>query len=123
MIIVGFLATIAIPLFLSQRVKAQDAATKADATKVGKEVATYYIDGTAVPTIGTASGRYTLTPLAGVAKDLGEASANVSVATSNVVDSTHWCVALQNSTAGTKIWKYSLRGGLDEGDCVAADIA
>ena len=45
MIIIGILAAIAIPVFLSQREKAQDTATKADVTTIGKEIATYYVDG------------------------------------------------------------------------------
>ena len=46
MIIIGILAAIAIPVFLSQRKKAQDAAAKADVSTIGKEIATYYVDGT-----------------------------------------------------------------------------
>jgi type IV pilus assembly protein PilA len=49
MIIIGILAAIAIPVFLSQRAKAQDAATKADVSTVGKELATYFVDNTAAP--------------------------------------------------------------------------
>ena len=45
-IIIGILAAIAIPVFLNQRKKAQDAAAKADVSTVGKEIATYYVDGT-----------------------------------------------------------------------------
>jgi type IV pilus assembly protein PilA len=40
MIIIGVLAAIAIPIFINQRAKAHDAATKADVTNLGKEVAT-----------------------------------------------------------------------------------
>jgi type IV pilus assembly protein PilA len=123
MIIIGILAAIAVPVFLSQRAKAQDAATKADASKLGKEIATYWVDGTALPAVADAAGRYTLTPAGGSALDVGAVSTNVSLKTSNVVDSTHWCIALQNSSAGTKIWKFSARGGLVQGDCVAADVA
>jgi prepilin-type N-terminal cleavage/methylation domain-containing protein len=123
MIIIGILAAIAIPVFLSQRAKAQDSATTADVSKIGKEIATYWIDGKIVPTIAITSGKYTLTPLAGTAQDLGTPSANVTVKTSNVVDALHWCVALENSTPNTKIWKYSARSGLGQGDCVAADVS
>ena len=40
MIIIGVLAAIAIPVFLNQRGKAHDSATKADVSNLGKEVAT-----------------------------------------------------------------------------------
>ena len=46
MIIIGILAAIAIPVFLNQRKKAVDTSTKADVSTVGKEMATYYVDGT-----------------------------------------------------------------------------
>ncbi|GMA85134.1 hypothetical protein GCM10025868_03840 [Angustibacter aerolatus] len=36
MIIIGILAAVAIPVFLSQRAKAQDTATKADVSKPGQ---------------------------------------------------------------------------------------
>ena len=62
MIIIGILAAIAIPVFLSQRKKAQDSAAKADISTIGKEIATYYVDGTghAAPVVSVAAGRYVL---------------------------------------------------------------
>src|SRR5450756_2895825 len=62
MIIIGILAAIAIPVFLAQREKARDTAAKADVSTLGKEVATYYVDGTgAAPTIALATGGTTYT--------------------------------------------------------------
>src|SRR5690625_2305236 len=43
-IIIGILAAIAIPLFLNQRKKAEDAAAKADVTTLGNEIHTYFVD-------------------------------------------------------------------------------
>ncbi len=57
MIIIGILAAIAIPIFLCQREKARDTATKADVSRLGKEVATYFVDGT-----GTLTLDYTASP-------------------------------------------------------------
>src|SRR6476469_6664632 len=48
-IIIGILAAIAIPVFLSQRKKAQDSAVKADASTLGKEIASYFVDNTTAP--------------------------------------------------------------------------
>ena len=59
MIIIGILAAIAIPVFLSQRAKAQDAAVKGDVSTVGKELATYYVDNTAVPTLTLSGSGFT----------------------------------------------------------------
>ncbi len=56
MIIIGILAAIAIPVFLNQRKKARDTAARADVSTLGKEIATYYVDGTGrprPPAIGT----------------------------------------------------------------------
>ena len=60
MIIIGILAAIAIPVFLNQRKKAVDTAAKSDVSTIGKEVATYFVDNTAVPTVTATGGRYTL---------------------------------------------------------------
>src|SRR5690242_10462324 len=56
MIIIGVLAAIAIPIFISQRAKAHDAATKADVSNLGKEVATYFVDGTGPLVVTWAGG-------------------------------------------------------------------
>ncbi len=85
MIIIGILAAIAIPVFLSQRKKAQDSATKSDVSTVGKELATYYVDGsggaTGPQSLAITGGKYILTigTTSPTTLDLGKASANVSV--------------------------------------------
>ena len=60
MIIIGILAAIAIPVFLSQRAKARDTATKADVSTLGKEIASYYVDGTLGLTVTLATGTVTI---------------------------------------------------------------
>lgn len=45
MIIIGILAAIAIPAFLSQRTKAKEASAKSDATNISKEIAAALVDG------------------------------------------------------------------------------
>src|SRR4051794_9333913 len=51
MIIIGILAAIAVPVFLSQRGKARDTSTKADVSTIGKEITTYFVDGTGTLTV------------------------------------------------------------------------
>jgi prepilin-type N-terminal cleavage/methylation domain-containing protein len=126
MIIIGILAAIAIPVFLSQRAKAQDAATKADVSTVGKELATYFVDNTTAPTsVAISSGRYVLTA-GGVANDLGKVSTNVTSPATMVFYSstaalvpTMWCVNLTNSLGSTQTWKYSAKNGLQSGACTS----
>ena len=107
MIIIGILAAIAIPIFLSQRKKAQDASAKADISKIGKEVATYYVDGTGSTAdalaITNASGRYLLnvaavgTEAAIVNLDLGKISANNVLFNQFYTDDKAWCVSVKNA--------------------------
>ena len=140
MIIIGILAAIAIPVFLNQRKKAQDSAAKADISTIGKEVATYYVDGLGSTASGslavtaTSAGRYVLNVTAAAGppvvvavanQDLGKASANNVLAAQSFIDSTHWCVSVTNAKGDKAIvgYKYSASGGLSEGVCVAADVA
>jgi len=118
-IIIGILAAIAIPLFLNQRKKAEDAAAKADVSTIGKEVATYYVDwdGVTAPTLAAANSEYTLNT-----NKIGNQSTNVKLGTvSGLADSTAWCVSVYNdkgdkakSPAGMK---YSAQNGLQVGQC------
>src|SRR5690554_6161165 len=78
MIIIGILAAIAIPVFLNQRKKAEDSAAKADVSTIGKEIATYFVDGAGPVTI--AGGNGTDWTLNGDA--IGNSSKNVKLAAS-----------------------------------------
>ena len=125
MIIIGILAAIAIPVFLNQRKKAQDSAAKADVSTLGNGLATYFVDGTTAPAISDATGRYVLTAtLPMVTQDLGKVSPNVVYlpVAGNIVDATHWCVAVRNPEGDLQTFKYSAKNGLATGACVATDI-
>ena len=64
MIIIGILAAIAIPVFLNQRTKAKVTAAKSDASVIGKEFASYYVDGLSTAKVTTNPGtpnKWTLT--------------------------------------------------------------
>ena len=122
MIIIGILAAIAIPVFMNQRKKAEDSAAKADVSTIGKEIATYYVDGSgALPTVAKNAGRW---ELGGV--DLGKASANVQLLTQQGTSSTNWCVAVYNNegdktTAAKNGVSYSAQNGMQVGvACPAA---
>jgi type IV pilus assembly protein PilA len=121
-IIIGILAAIAIPLFLNQRKKAQDAAAKADVSTIGKEVATYYVDGTGVPVISVVLGKYTLTPPVGAAVTLGNQSTSVVLGTNKINSSLDWCVAVNNPLGDKSLlanggYSYSSAAGLQNNVC------
>jgi type IV pilus assembly protein PilA len=116
MIIIGILAAIAIPVFLSQRAKGQDSAAKADVSTVGKEIASYYVDGTTVPTVAIATGQFTIngTPVGRVSNNVALASTPATTATA-----TTWCVGVNNPEGSQKTWRYSAANGLEAGACTA----
>jgi type IV pilus assembly protein PilA len=128
MIIIGILAAIAIPVFLSQRKKAQDSATKSDVSTIGKELASYYVDGAGGSegpqsvTIDATTRQITIGFTAAASNiTLGKASKGVAVDASTTAtrlsNSSAWCVALTNPGGSTTTWKYSALGGLASGAC------
>ena len=121
MIIIGILATIAIPIFLSQRAKAHDAATKADVSNLGKEIATYFVDSDGpVVLTSTIPGQITLS-------DGGSYStfARLTVgsrppavgASARLNDPQNWCVALTDPAGSAKTFRYGGLDGLEAGAC------
>jgi prepilin-type N-terminal cleavage/methylation domain-containing protein len=50
-IVMGILAAIAVPLFIFQRGKAEDASTRTDVDTIGKELSAYWTENVAAPTI------------------------------------------------------------------------
>jgi type II secretion system protein G len=127
MIIIGILAAIAIPVFLSQRAKAQDSAAKADVSTLGKEIATYFVDNTAAPTVAfnAAGTKYQVN-----GADVGNISANVKLnssytstpaaattITTTGMTSDAWCISVYNDKGSQKVYKYSAAGGLGTGQC------
>ena len=121
MIIIGILASIAIPVFLSQRAKAQDTATKADLSKLAKEVVTYFIDNTSAPTLAISGGHYQIAGNdAGVRTTgvlFGSSSSSSTTASTTGWIATAWCISLTNPAGGTKDYKYSAQNGLENGTC------
>ena len=131
MIIIGILAAIAIPVFLSQRAKARDTAVKADVSTLGKEIATYFVDNGTAPGVAITSGRYVIGTT-----DAGKASNGVGVVTTytgTAVSTTGtlsttgwtaaaWCVALHDPNGSSKTFRYSAQNGLEQGQCKSATL-
>jgi type IV pilus assembly protein PilA len=119
MIIIGILAAIAIPLLLSQRAKAIDTSTKADASRVGKEVATYFVDGTGTLTLDYTSkpGYVVIMDGATTVTSILLTSGTVGATATGLGSSTGWCVSLTNPGGNTKTYKYSALSGLQSTAC------
>lgn len=123
MIIIGILAAIAIPVFLNQRKKAVDTAAKADVSTIGKEVATWFVDNTAAPTVGASGNQYQVN-----GNNIGRQSNGMSTPTignvagagaTGTATSTDWCVALPytgGTAAAGKVF-YSAANGLSLTGC------
>ena len=118
MIIIGILAAIAIPVFLSQKNKAKDTSVKADVTVIGKDLAAYYVDGTSNLTVTGAGGAFVIKDSVPATVDSGNLSAGNSVtATSKGVGLTGaWCAAVTNAATGTT-WSYDSAAGLTKANC------
>jgi prepilin-type N-terminal cleavage/methylation domain-containing protein len=125
MIIIGILAAIAIPVFLNQRAKARDTATKADVSTLGKEVSSFYVDGTGPLTIDTTTTAGSATIKSGtvvvtaVKLSSGTALQTVSFKATTGSEANTWCVALTNpqGSSSSKDWYYSAANGLSAGSC------
>ena len=127
MIIIGILAAIAIPAFLNQKKKARETSAKSDVATISKEIAAYYVDGSAglALTGATAGGTWELKEGTTLVASGKLSSGNTTVAqdtTANKIASgDSFCIAVKNG-ADTSPWKFSAKNGLVKGDCVAADL-
>jgi type IV pilus assembly protein PilA len=122
MIVIGILAAVAVPVFLSQRAKAHDTSTKADVSNVGKEIASYFVDGT-----GPLSLDFTSRPGSVILADGASYSTTVNLTngtarpasgvSANLDDADGWCVALTDPKGAVQEYRYHAQFGLEEGTC------
>jgi type IV pilus assembly protein PilA len=121
MIIIGILAAIAIPVFLSQRAKARDTSTKADVSTAGKELATYFVEPAAVPNVTVAqaaAGANVILSDGGVAfADIKVSKGTDQTTATNLNSDTLWCIGFTNVDGKQQTYKYSAAGGLATGAC------
>lgn len=113
MIIIGILSAIAIPVFISQRGKARDAATRTDISTIGKEMATYFVDNVGLPPVAAVTGG-SMT-LGGVV--IGKASDGTAFQAQAGTDESSWCVSLNNPEGVERTYQFSAQGGLAAGAC------
>lgn len=121
MIIIGVLAAIAIPVFLSQRQKAHDTAVKADVSNLGKEVATYFVDGQGPLLLDWSTpGRVALTDgttYTTFARLTVGAVPPAAGSSSGLSNPQGWCVALTDPNGSGTVFKYTALSGLGTGAC------
>ena len=101
-IIIGILAAIAIPIFLSQQLQAKDAAAKADLANVKVSYVSYLVDN---PT-----GISTTLPA-----DFTKSSDTVSVTIKT--GGTSFCIEAVSGSAATNIFKITNAGGVVKASC------
>ncbi len=120
-IIVGVLAAVAIPVFVSQRAKAHDTSTKADVTNIGKEISTYFVEGSGTLALDfvAAPGHVVLSDGSySVTVNLTNGTASpTSNASANLGDDKAWCVSLTDPKGSIKNYRYSAAQDLEAGTC------
>ncbi len=113
LVVIGVIASVAIPVALDQRQKAADASAKTDVSTLGKEIATWYVDHDGPPpTVEVHGGDYWVDGV-----KVATASQNVSLGTVSGTGSIDWCVWVTNPEGDLKDFEYSAYGGLRSGTC------
>ena len=122
MIIIGILAAIAIPAFLSQKNKAKSTSAKSDVSTLGKEIASYFVDETAGATLTLTGQTWSF----GSPAVTGKLSAG-NTATATITSAAVWCATVRNievdtavpatGTTGSATWSYDSVNGLKRGLC------
>lgn len=115
-IIIGILTAIALPVYASQREKAQDSAATADVALLGKELVTWFVDHEEAPELVQDAARgYRLG-----GQQIALASKDVSLHDSTTITARNdWCVAVVNERGRVSATglRYSSSGGLAAGVC------
>ncbi len=129
MIIIGILAAIAIPVFLSQKQKAYETSLKSDLTSIATNVATATVDDPATISVTGAGTLVTIVSKDSSAATLGTYTVNLSSGNQltkyNAWSATDgsYCVSIQHgAAAGAPIWNVQIPAGggsqlLGSGDC------
>lgn len=114
LVAIGIAAAIAIPVFLSQRGKAEDAATKGDVATLGMDIAVWYVDnaGAPPPAITVQGGNYFLDGV-----KIAPVTANVQFGGQAGTTEGDWCVWVTNPKGSMRDFQYSAGRSLEPGSC------
>jgi prepilin-type N-terminal cleavage/methylation domain-containing protein len=119
MIIIGVLAAIAVPAFLNNRAKAQEAAVKSDIKSVAKEVVAYYVDGTGPLTVRNTDDDtgWLVVDSLNVEVATGRLSQYNSTVSGGVITSDSvYCISILPTYNNARAWQVT-PNGLVPGDC------
>jgi type IV pilus assembly protein PilA len=95
MIIIGILAAIAIPTFLSQKTKAKEAAAKADASVIAKNAASLEVDGNpATLVLAVTAPNWTLTSTVPADSTTGKISSGNTATMTYTAATGDYCVTV-----------------------------
>ncbi|WP_062313330.1 type II secretion system protein [Demequina rhizosphaerae] len=114
MVIIAVLAALALPLFLTQRQKANDTAARADLTSLGTAIAAEYKESSAAPSVGVDADQYKVE-----ANYVANVSDGVEFQAFVPGDETTWCVWVKHAAGDVAAtgMQYSAAGGLGAGTC------
>jgi len=119
MIVIGVLAAIAIPTFITAQGRAQETAVKSDIKQIAKEVVAYYVDGQGALTVAnSADGKsWSVLDAGGNPVSTGPLSQHNSVVTSGAIHSDlDYCISILPDVEGARSWQVTT-DGLRAGDC------
>lgn len=117
MVVLGVLAAIAVPAYLSAQREAYEASAKSDVRSITKEVLALQVDdGAGGLDVTGSAGTWTITRGATVVAT-GRLSKGNTVSAASFVDATGtFCLSVRNADVGAEFWTAD-DGGLREGDC------
>jgi len=98
----------------AEQMAVQDGAAKADVSILGKEIATYWIDGDSMPTVTQSGDQYSVGGSA-----ILRSSPNVVFGAITGSSATDWCVYVTNPKGDVAVtgYQYSAQSGLEAGHC------
>jgi len=122
-LIIGILAAIAIPVFLSQRGKAYEASEKSDLRAVAERMEIFYTDNLTYAGVPFGSGTGAPNTITGTTQSVGAGEA-VTLSRNNsitlvVVGGSGYCLSAANPQATTTWYYDSGGGGVTKTSCTA----
>ena len=120
MIVIGILASIAVPVFMTQRRKAVEASVRSDTRSIVGVVEGVNAAGDgATISLLSSPGRYTVTGTDGNRQPVNEAGrlSPGNSASLRYVSTSEYCIQVRNSDTSVAVWTFTEAGILEVGRC------